>query len=63
MSFIISISAFQLTQLCGQAKVKNDRDRMNEGTGLVLQLPLDIFNQIRMITWRNKTHWLGLFSS
>lgn len=56
MVFIISSSAFQLAQLCGQAKVKNDRHRMNEGTGLVLQLPLAIFNQIRMITWRNKTH-------
>lgn len=56
MIFISSSSAFQLAQLCGQAKVKNDRHRMNEGTGLVLQLPLDIFNQIRTITWRNKTH-------
>lgn len=54
--FIISISAFQLAQLCGQAKVKNDRHRINEGAELVLQLPLAIFNQIRMITWRNKTH-------
>lgn len=54
--FIISISAFQLAQLCGQAKVKNDRHRINEGAELVLQLPLAIFNQIRMIIWRNKTH-------